>query len=469
MRTLITQLTNLPSPEDLHLNYQELGISDDDADNLLRLSRGEHFGDELDHAEEHAEKTDDYADLFNLYIQAQIHAWRALAQLKNPDHIQHFIQLLEEELSSSSTFGSDFKHIMAHLYGAISLEHLVPYFYDARSDQNVACIIVQTLTQMGHIPEARETIIGIFIKYLDHSPYSRKVTAHVINSLVELQANETIQSIQNIFAAHLVELPICGDLESCEIKLGVKETRQTKVPSKAQLKKLEAQALIRSRKEHCKPLLEDSSPYHTLEFFLEVYKSDASLTSASSIEGLIIAALIQPRRISQLKLTPYIWDTSEGRLQHSPAWISPADKKSFSEALKTTYTNINNLLAKQRIEPSLILENNTPTYSLWVRGLIAGLELWQNQRQNLEQNKKLINTAYRVLRCEDREEYSDKETNAAFEHLIQSIFRFLTSKETTNSQPTTTVTTIIDTITPRNAPCPCGSGKKYKRCCMRHT
>lgn len=472
MRALITQFSNLPTPKDLHLNYQELSISPDDGDNLLRLSHGEHFTDNyLLAAQEKAVREGDQTNYYEKYNHVQIHAWRALAQLKKPEHIQHFIQLLEEEedqqpFSSSRIFGSNFKFIMVHQYGSISLDHLVPYFYDARNDQNVTSIIVQTLAQMGHNPEARKTIIGIFVKYLDHSPSSRKVNAHVINSLVELQANETIQSIQNIFAAHLAELPICGDLESCEIKLGVKETRQTKAPSNAQLKKLENQAFILSRKEHCKSLLEDPSPYRTLEFFLEVYKSEQSLSSASSIEGLIIAALIQPNPISRLKLTPYIWDTCEGRPQHSPTWITPADKKSFSDALKTTYTNLNHLLAEQRIEPSLILENKTPSYALWVRGLIAGLDLWPSKKQDRDHHKHLINTASQVLRYEKGDEYSDIETKELFESLIQSIFRFKTQGEISSSHPTTTITTIIDTNTPRNAPCPCGSRKKYKRCCM---
>ena len=471
MPSLLGKLTALPEPESniltSSLNYSAEGISEKDTPALLRISQGDHFGDELDRAEEEAGKNEAGTDFFKLFNHAQTHAWRALAQLKKTDHIQHFIHLLENEPPSSfSPLRSDFKHIMIHDYGAISLKHLQPYFFDARNDADTSSIIVQTLSQMGHIPEARETIIGIFVKYLDHSPNTRKINAHIVNGLVDIQAKESIASIQNIFAKHLIELPISGDLESCETKLGARKTRTTKSPNKPQLLKQESRSIILSRKDHYQPLLENPTPYRTLEYFLEVYKTDTSLTSPSKIEGLIIAALTCHQSISLLKLTLYIWDPYQGTPQNSPTWITPEDQKRFNNALKATHKNISDHLSAQRIEPTLILENNSPSYFRWVRGLIIGLDLWPSKKQDLDLHKHLINTAYQVLRYEDDKEYSDTETKEQFDHLIQSIFRLSSQDQSTTSQFTTAVTTVIETDTPRNAPCPCNSGKKYKRCCM---
>jgi len=473
MQQLITQLIHLPAPKNQHLYYQEHApdINNDDAANLLRLCKAEHFTDDyLLVVEKKADREGDQTNYFEKYNHVQVHAWRALAQLKNPDHISEFIQLLEqEEFYTNATFVEDFQSIMSEVYGSVALEPLGKYLFNSTNPANPSCVIVQTLEEMGYIPQARKRIIGLFNQYLSFLPYSRQVNAHIINALTNLEAKETLPNIRNIFSAHLVELPICGDLDSCEIDLGVRKKRLSPAPSPSRLRQLEIREAVLARKEHYKVLMENATPHDTLEFFLQVYTNETQLSSNTQVDGILTAAACLPKPITLTQLTPYIWDRYNGEQQNQPHWINQTDKKSFHQALKATYNAIRNNFTSQQIHPIFHAApqkngESVTHYSPWIRGLIIGLDLWQKDKEDASYQS-TINTAYQILNTEDDEESTAKEATDLFDSLIQSIFR-LNKKSPPPGKPPTTRTTIIDTNTPRNAPCPCGSGKKYKRCCM---
>ncbi|GEM_PF-4728514 len=473
MRALITQFSDLPSPEDLYLNYLERGINNDDADHLLSLCRAEHFTDGyLPEAEEKADREGDKTNYFEKYNHVQVHAWRALAQLQNPDHVPEFIHFLEqEEFYNNETFVADFKLILSEFYGNAGLEALGAYLFDATNPAVPTCTIVQTLEKIGSTPEAHDRIVKLFNRYLSFLPYSRQVNAYIVNALIKLEAKETLPNIKNVFTAHLVKLPICGDLDSCEIRLGVRKKRLSPAPSPSRLRQLEIREAVLARKEHNKPLLENPTPHDTLEFFLRVYINETQLSSDTQVDGLLTAAACLRNPVALTQLTPYIWDHYHGDQQHQPKWINQTDKKSFQQALKAIYNTIRNNFTSQEIHPLFHAraQENGPditNYSPWIKGFIMGLDLWQKNNTD-DRYQSIINSAYRVMAAEDDDDTTPKKTSDLFDSLIQSIFRFAKKTPATKkTSATKTVTSIIDINTPRNAPCPCGSGKKYKRCCM---
>jgi len=469
MRSLIQKFIQLSAPEDLHINYLELGIQGDDAKNLLRLCRCEHFGDDyLLKTQELADQSGDNTDYFVQYDYAQTHAWRALAQLQNPDHVQEFISLLEQEdLIHNETFTEDFKLFMVDFYLNSCLTPLGNYLFNTNNPAGPASVIAQTLGEIGTIPEAREGIIGMLNHYLGFLPYARQLNAHVVNALTDLQATETLPNIRKIFSDHLVELPICGDLDSCEIALGVRKKRLSPAPTQAQLKKTEHRENILARKDYYSPILEEATATDTLEYTLKVYANETQLSSATELNGFLTAAASSPTPPSTQKISPYIWDRYNGDSTCTPAWPTPSDEKSFRQAFRSVYTTIQNHWKQKEFRPSLRAiskENNAPNHAAWVKGIIYGLDLWH--KDNPTKKQAVIRSGYEVITAQE-ENLPPKETLKLFEEFVQALFHLTaTATPSGHNTATKTVTTIIDTDTPRNAPCPCGSGKKYKRCCM---
>jgi len=84
---------------------------------------------------------------------------------------------------------------------------------------------------------------------------------------------------------------------------------------------------------------------------------------------------------------------------------------------------------------------------------IEGYQMFQNMIDSIKED--LLYYLYRVS-------YSRAEEKEAQEKKEQEVYYNRGDEEPTAKAPTR-----ADDTSDRNAPCPCGSGKKYKKCCGR--
>ena len=469
MNSPYEKILELPAPEwewsPEKVLYSE--FSPDEQDDLIALINEEHLDgvneDEMTESEECA----------------STHAYRILASFLDPAHIPLFIEwLFSPEFEDHDLYYADFINILPR-YGSNAIQPCLDAFNnqeEAELDRMVLCDALAALASKGIQAELIRKNLSDYIK---DKHYSRLLNSHIIITFSEEQKKEHLDIIRESFADHLVDLSMDGDFEELEMKLGLRESRTTPCDNFFEAEDKDRHLAL---KNILGPRPSENDPSSLLIYLLDLYGVDGGITDPSALDGYLTATLLNPIPQTPADFLPAIWDPKK---EYTPSWDHPDDADFFEDFISAVRTKITKNLTRRKIHP-LIGLNGDNSHNSWLRGFLRGYSPWVlHKKTNADQDDNLteledatISIIFKILteQLTAEENNTRPKTKILLKNLHSSIYKQFkqnyTEVDTPNFARLASTQYESNTIvrdeakTSRNAPCPCGSGKKYKRCCM---
>jgi len=202
-----------------------------------------------------------------------------------------------------------------------------------------------------------------------------------------------------------------------------------------------------------------------LDRFLAAPAIAESSLDVFGLEGFLTAVLTSPRRVEAPEWTPWIWDVDWGQV--SPVWENAEEQEHILRLLTRFHDSIAAALEQGagEFEP-LFAEGDVEAATNWCSGFVAGTRFESDAwSERIDERPKWF-TPILALGLEDdgggpRPRKSQlarwtREVGPAVEKI-----RDFWCAEAPGEEAAPPSRTAVG----RNEPCPCGSGKKYKRCC----
>lgn len=164
-------------------------------------------------------------------VWAPFHAARALGQLGAVEMAPRLLKIISE-YPSDDYMHEEIPYIMVAL-GPEVIPALVDFIADRTVDPFARNYVIEAIEQVGKAhPEAKDRCVAALENQLArHYENHSAMNGFIINSLVNLKATQTIETIRKAFAEEdAVDIGIMGDLEDVEIAMGLRLFRETPPP-----------------------------------------------------------------------------------------------------------------------------------------------------------------------------------------------------------------------------------------------
>lgn len=207
----------------------------------------------------------------------------------------------------------------------------------------------------------------------------------------------------------------------------------------------------------------------------DAINKDEGILDVSELDGLLTAVVSGPVTIPPSLWIPQVWGDFE------PAWEDEQDIRDVMTLLMRHMNSIAVMLMEQPadFEP-LFLERalQGKTYTIvdeWCEGYMRGVALAAEQWGLDTSEMRRLLAPIAAFQGEQALDTHDRMTEKEIRHLqaaipenVRKIHSHWLSKRTHLRPPTParSATTHHPAKVGRNDPCPCGSGKKYKKCCL---
>lgn len=396
-------------------------------------------------------------------VWAPLHAWRVLGQLRSEAAIgplvQQFPRLCEHEAALS-----DLPRVFAW-FGPAALPALAERWRQPALDQFVRVMALDALLGIAQQhPESREQVIEVFQDYLADPEPRRLLNGLLVSAMLDLQAVEFIEPIRDMYNRDIVDISCAGDLEDVEIELGLRDERSTPKPNYAHVD----DGMFDDTE------MDDADPddyLDVLDIYLLQYSNDDSLLNVSALDGLFAALACAPGAIAFSSWMQSIWGGELGM----PKWESEEDAKIFHSALMQHYNEVMQAFNVDAYGP-LFLERHDELSNLlvvdeWCLGFARGLNLW-GPALPADMEKLIAWTEpVRLFITTEGEEVlqgmTEDEIMREQQKLIDNVRRIREHFFRPQVQAIIPSPVVTEIKTGRNDPCPCGSGRKYKKCCLQ--
>jgi uncharacterized protein len=460
LKDKLLALTDPYSPEGTNLDYRALGLSEESIPELLELLSTYEEVDDDERSEA-----------------IEIHLHRALAEVGDPSIEQLFLEKIKlVPFTQDQLFVAEFPDLMRRM----GVKMTVP-LYQLLEEEEVefeTIAAVEALEKLADDPSLKKEIIASFGNRLKRMGFDRALHAHIIAALINLKSAEHIDLIRALYEANLVDISMNGDLEEVELDLGLRDVRTTE---KGNWDELEAKLAMMAKRNELGPPPSEGDTIEVLQYFITLYRTADSLQSVSQIDGLLLGSLLCTEMIPPSALFRQIWIGSED--DDEPVWESRNDAEMFMSALLARHNELVTALANDDLDSEQIIlgfdDGVTPLYSEWALGVVLGfMQSEPDNQQAARLGAQIIEKALEIQDLELQEDPSDAPTVQkrvdAFFPLLSKIYALNRNRNQGISNPNL-LADPYDTLAPihreapkvgRNDPCPCGSGRKYKRCCM---
>lgn len=414
-----------------------------------------------------------------------VHALLVIGLLRCPDTSNELIRYLERAPNLYAALSKAGEVVIEPLFA--QLQNVQEY------NQPFAMLTVTSLALLAKgNPDQRERILGLLTNYLDSSQaVDPLINGSLVNGLVELGASEAIDLIRRRFREGVVNQDVCGDLEDVEMALGLREERET--PSLDSLD----------------DLLEDDShlPWDellALERHLAQLPAALAIHSLLELEGFLFAIRSAPIDLPIEQWLPAILG---GGAPSAAVQVKThlGEISDFAELLIYLLDwfdpEAGDIGLNGALYPGHLEEDPESVVSDWCRGYRKGLELWPSIGK--DDYDFLMESLYPIDRYWDEKEDEDGDDLDELDEMDEWIEDededdwdeledladefdddlYLAESEEILEEISAAARLIYDHFSQiredhhqpkvrtqpkvsRNAPCPCGSGKKYKKCCL---
>ncbi len=438
------------------VDYSGLGFTECDAPALLALAKGEHLKDSQADDEEGWDADYD----------VMIHAARALASLRNVEHLDSLLDLLRRADRDDDEFFLEEFPFWIELMGGVAAPVLREQLARRGETEGFRIAVLEALEGKLVHQEGKGELAAVLVELLETGHPDYGFNAFAVRTLINLGAEAYIDVFGKAFAADVVDLGVCGDLEDIEVELGIRESRETARPDYSFLREKYRRM---KKKAELGELDEDADNLDVICYYLGLYGLPEAVTRAESLDGLILAAILAPTPVPFSKLLSIVWSGKEDG--NTPTWEDQNEVERFHAAFLEYYNGIIDQLEEETYEPVLSVKRDTDgehvVYTLWLAGLGGGLSHWHHGMPATDNPlSDALSECVRKISTHELDEDS-ADTGVPVE-LIQNLIDKVYSLYEANKERA------VENFSHqsgkqkigRNEPCPCGSGKKYKRCCM---
>ena len=216
------------------------------------------------------------------------------------------------------------------------------------------------------------------------------------------------------------------------------------------------------------PLTE--SELEWLDETIAKYATDASIIDVSELDGMLTAVLSSPLEIEPAEWMFAVW----GGAEHVPHWATDRERDRFVNLTLQHMSDIADRLNDypDQFEPLYgTREEEDQELTIveeWCFGYMRGVAL--SDWSALPDTLKPALEAIALHGTEENFAVVEKLTPEAFEESVDAIrLAALDLHAYWMAHPQETPVKVpvkVDAKVGRNDPCPCGSGKKYKQCCL---
>lgn len=429
-------------------DYLALGITQTDVPTLLNYITD----DTLINADDDSE---------NIWV--PLHAWRALGQLKATEAAEPLIALFDNMVDDDWAFSE-----VPSVLGMIGEASIAPLTACLNNEQLKEFARIMGMDGLAEIairhPHLRNEILRHYQTYLRQPDLSMLgLNGLLIARLLDLEAKELIDDIRDCFAKNCIDISCAGDLEDIEIEFGLREKRST--PRAPFVDYIEPPTLSRPKN--------DDDLFEMLGYYLIRYGCDESILAISELDGFFAAINCSPTLITPSVWVQAIW----GGEEFCPDWEDKKELEDFMEKLFSFYSHgldcmnhekYNTLFLHRKVngKPYLIVDE-------WCEGFLKAINLWEPLNAA---DQRTLNTALEPINLFATEEGHERLESLSKTEMetyqkkikpnVMALFQCFNQQQEI-SQAQSPVPIVNNTIKlKRNAPCPCGSGKKYKKCCL---
>ena len=428
-------------------DYLQYGFDHDDVPALIKL-----VGDEALHS----------ADGQGKEVWVPLHAWRTLGQLRSDAAVIPLINIFEVMTENNDDWAlSELPKIMG-MIGQPAIAPLATFMLDKDHTEFSRVMAGDGFCAVAkNNPALRDNVLKSYQEYLQQPDIlMNSFNGLLVCFLLDLDAKELINEIRHLFTQQCVDLSCAGDIEDVEIVLGFRDKRET---PKLTFEEMHGILPLKYPPAGRDNLIE------LLNYYFDHYGNDESILGVSELDGFFAALACIPNTIMPSVWMPALW----GGEMLSPEWESENDFKEFSNAVLGIYNYVMTCMNDHEYQAMfLIREVEDKTYTNvdeWSNGFLRGIDLLgpipAADAIVVEKALEPIRLFATERGFEQLAQLSEKEIEnqqQAIEPAVHKLFDHFFSQRAN-------LTASIVRAEPkvgRNAPCPCGSGKKYKKCCL---
>lgn len=220
-----------------------------------------------------------------------------------------------------------------------------------------------------------------------------------------------------------------------------------------------------------------------LDTFLTSEAVSEDAMDLSTMDGFFAAIALNPEFILPSDWIPWVWDMEEGA--ESPNFENIEQLNHISSLLLRHYNAVQDMIGEGRYAPlmyTLHQEDDSEFYDAegWSMGFMLGVDRYPDIWQPIYDDHPewlapmiLLGTEEGWEQLEEDRLAEDQDmreiVRAAYEaipQLVENLFlHFLPQREAAAQERITATLRRGGDKVGRNDPCPCGSGKKFKKCC----
>jgi uncharacterized protein len=192
---------------------------------------------------------------------------------------------------------------------------------------------------------------------------------------------------------------------------------------------------------------------------------DAGLSPAG-LDGLLTALVLCPDTVEPELWLPWVWDGDEGTAR--PAFADEAQEKRLVGLILGHQARIRDLIEAGEFLPRLAVSDSddgddTEAAHHWGEGFVLGMTLSPERWDRLlNRHSELVSPMLLLGTPRGRETLAENDSTAA---VIDGIPGAVAALHTHFQTHTGVPLRRAEVKVGRNEPCPCGSGKKFKKCC----
>jgi uncharacterized protein len=206
-----------------------------------------------------------------------------------------------------------------------------------------------------------------------------------------------------------------------------------------------------------------------LEGFLSCPQAPNGTMSLEMLDGFLTALVISPELVMPSEYLPWVW----GEDDEGPDWDSQEQAEYVIGLLAKHW----NAIAERRLKsakhrPIIDTFGVAMPGDEWAEGFLRGIDMRAEAWEPLFDDRQADYTVLSILALCDgspEEEQITEEMRGAILTQLPMTLQMIAAYWSGQAPPLPRSEPIRSAKVGRNAPCPCGSGKKYKKCCGSET
>lgn len=452
--TLINTLSRFgqpdPDPTQRNTNFSALRLTQADAPILLDLLL---HSDELNNQESTWFVT--------------LYAWRALKSLDTPVDISELLTALE--LYQDHDWALDELPGVVAAAGERALAPTLDYIQNAERDEFLRSLAVEILPLVGHDhPELRATIVEQLTTLLaQQTAETPELNAFLVSALLDLKALESLVVINKAYEDNKVAIAIVGDFEDVEIELGLRTERTKPRENPNRWLNQDDEELEPPSQAPVPEDIANDDLFDRLQQHLDYYGHEYSIQEVAGLDGLFAAVSCAPKMIMPTEWLAAIW----GGEDYMPEFPGQAELTIFVELIMKLFNQTHQHLKEtkkfQASFMSTIDENGEQILNVhsWCEGFMRGIVLGQPPLIEAPEMQQML-TPIAIFGTPQGYEKVEQMSDAEVQEWAVQIEPTVLKIRNWAIAHAPKLKPLVNTVkVGRNDPCPCGSGKKYKKCC----